>query len=1345
MSKRKVRSLSENGLLSKLKLRQKRNKSKGSPSSSDKNNTTVSRSSLSTKKSSKNRKEVAKRRILSDLPANASSSNHIELPEIVSIKSAGRGKSTISSDGIEDTESEAELSFKPRRSLQNSTGGIKRKTGHHGYFNIPVTLDNQSTKSKVASRQRSEDASTKDVAHLNIQRTPSTIDKSVGSPSTSIFGTIMSIAHNAVSHVPKITVNESNGLDKQFSTGSDEDSHIVANSTLSDINDANNDTVLHSTLPTRSASFLRHLDHLLSVSNQSPSGQFSTTSEAETNQYSATNVSAPTMTESKVSIDDLASVSSQLPQSPVTKVKFQSVSTQPPAVTTLGNGNLSLDIFGNGSNVDDSSINDEALSSRKNTIISSNHHLNSLLSLQEKDHSKLSLADRIEGDDVKTKSILESKGNRTLENVLTSSRARSKTLPVNQKVIIKNQDDKRNSRYSSVSNDEALDMENRANERKSRSMSKNILNRRSFSPTNLGLKVIPNISFRNSISKTRNSNEQGTNIPSISFVTSNNNVSTNAAALNNDDASRSATDTILSDGLDRDIDIDDESFTELEGIEYASEKKNAEFHNLFKDTGLGPNEKLIIDHSCALSRDILLQGRMYISNQHICFYSNILGWVSTVFIPFKEIVQIEKKTTAGIFPNGIVIDTLHTKYIFASFISRDSTFDLITDVWNQIILGKSFKSRDNGDFQGGYSSDSDISNLSEFYDDIDNNDSDTEMTSSDDLDDDGFSALPASKNSKSSAGAKFGPSKHAPTEANYKLKDKEKLVSETIIDAPLGTVAHILYGDDTTMLYDIITAQKNFDISSLSPLIGSNTRVFTYYKPISFGFGPSKTKCHISETLEHYDLNEYVEVSQVSRTPDVPSGGSFSINTSTVLTWDKNNTTKVTVYFLVNWTAKSWIKGAIEKASYDGVIDTTKVMNNEISTFVKEKRVEWKPSKEGSVKGPAKQNHEEEYESTGLPTLGPAVHAPTKVPFKKEKDDVIIQPGTNIAAPLGTVFQLLYGDDTSFMRKVLENQDNVDISEIPKFINNERSFNYIKNLNASIGPKQTKCIVTEKIEHLDTNDYIAVRNITKSPDVPYGNSFSVHTRTYLSWAEDNSTNMMVVSNIPWTGKSILRGPIERGTIEGQKVANGKILGQIKDVIANSYSMKKKTTKKRQSKAKTNKVKALEVSTRQDAEVTQASSISPILDIIGVDSIKKVFAVFFSLFLLFMLYRFIFHSSRGPNVEIIRPGRVVIDGNEYNYVPNIKTLYQVYEDDVRKNKNSKENLPNIVTETEDVIWDWLDNRGDGLLKHSRLFPKEETSAANVKSRRIQQLIDSIQITEMQLDEMKKMLASIGEQS
>lgn len=37
-----------------------------------------------------------------------------------------------------------------------------------------------------------------------------------------------------------------------------------------------------------------------------------------------------------------------------------------------------------------------------------------------------------------------------------------------------------------------------------------------------------------------------------------------------------------------------------------------------------------LDYSCALQRDILIQGRMYISLGYVCFYANILKWETNV-------------------------------------------------------------------------------------------------------------------------------------------------------------------------------------------------------------------------------------------------------------------------------------------------------------------------------------------------------------------------------------------------------------------------------------------------------------------------------------------------------------------------------------------------------------------------------------------------------------------------------------------------------------------------------------------------------------------------------------------
>jgi hypothetical protein len=54
-----------------------------------------------------------------------------------------------------------------------------------------------------------------------------------------------------------------------------------------------------------------------------------------------------------------------------------------------------------------------------------------------------------------------------------------------------------------------------------------------------------------------------------------------------------------------------------------------------------------LDYSCAWERDILWQGRMYVTLQALCFYSNIFGNEIKLVIYMSEITSIEKANFAG--------------------------------------------------------------------------------------------------------------------------------------------------------------------------------------------------------------------------------------------------------------------------------------------------------------------------------------------------------------------------------------------------------------------------------------------------------------------------------------------------------------------------------------------------------------------------------------------------------------------------------------------------------------------------------------------------------------------------
>uniref|UniRef100_A0A3Q2ZKY0 GRAM domain-containing protein n=1 Tax=Kryptolebias marmoratus TaxID=37003 RepID=A0A3Q2ZKY0_KRYMA len=88
-------------------------------------------------------------------------------------------------------------------------------------------------------------------------------------------------------------------------------------------------------------------------------------------------------------------------------------------------------------------------------------------------------------------------------------------------------------------------------------------------------------------------------------------------------------------------------------------QRNEDFRKIFKK--LPDTERLIVDYSCALQKDILLQGRLYLSENWLCFYSNIFRWETTITILLKDVTSITKEKTAKLIPNAIQISTENDK------------------------------------------------------------------------------------------------------------------------------------------------------------------------------------------------------------------------------------------------------------------------------------------------------------------------------------------------------------------------------------------------------------------------------------------------------------------------------------------------------------------------------------------------------------------------------------------------------------------------------------------------------------------------------------------------------------
>jgi hypothetical protein len=386
----------------------------------------------------------------------------------------------------------------------------------------------------------------------------------------------------------------------------------------------------------------------------------------------------------------------------------------------------------------------------------------------------------------------------------------------------------------------------------------------------------------------------------------------------------------------------------LTGFAVANKKRNRDFHVLFKS--VPDDDYLIEDYSCALQREILAHGRLYISEGHLCFSSNILGWVTTLVMSFDEIVAVEKRSTALVFKNGLEISTLHAKHVFASFASRDTTYDLIIKIWKlghpelQSSLNGVRLEEPGGDRTEkldaeaasvtGTQSISGSEEESEDGDDVYDEDEDEEDSQAGGPVSDGpvsdftekaaprkvsGGVTPAEKQEDGSpAGATDfpGPATHAPTDCGDGPTHYEKVLGDDVIPAPLGKVYTMLFGpaSATWMGRWLTTDQKCMDLQmedkrGLTDEI--RTRNYTYIKPLYASIGPKQTKCVVTETLENIDLEKAVNVLVSTQNPDVPSGNIFVVKTKYCLTWAENNGTRIQINNVIEWSGKSWLKGML--------------------------------------------------------------------------------------------------------------------------------------------------------------------------------------------------------------------------------------------------------------------------------------------------------------------------------------------------------------------------------------------------------------------------------------------------
>ncbi|CEP08977.1 hypothetical protein [Parasitella parasitica] len=470
------------------------------------------------------------------------------------------------------------------------------------------------------------------------------------------------------------------------------------------------------------------------------------------------------------------------------------------------------------------------------------------------------------------------------------------------------------------------------------------------------------------------------------------------------------------------------------------------------------------NYGCALQKEILLQGRVYISEHHLCFNANIFGWITNLVIAFADIEDIEKKSTAIFIPNAILISTCSSKHFLASFLSRDQAYDQMVEVWKASRACKSaievhesgLKDDDATEFSGSDESDYTSSDYS--YSDQEEDDDELNadlVTASSQINDKhinsalderqaSLASLPIPKHLSSAdeaarrrAVSEAGP---RPNMQEYIKKSTESTAGSATAGSATATTAAANANEnstteaDTSILptsaenaiekkdvqikattececskneqhFPTVVLDSKYDttietIAQANVCIGEwskndacvHSRESSYVKYLGGSIGPKSTKCYLKEQVLHLDTADYVSQLTVTQTPDVPSGGSFSVKTRTCISWCGQGQVRVLVTVLVDFTKSSWLKSTIEKASIDGQQNFYKSLDAAVRKYLDSHAGDTRRSANSGKKKGGKRRHRHrnhaEKDSAQEPSTVAAVPAPTA---DADKQHFIIQ------------------------------------------------------------------------------------------------------------------------------------------------------------------------------------------------------------------------------------------------------------------------------------------------------------------------------------------------------------------
>ncbi|XP_032311310.1 serine-rich adhesin for platelets isoform X3 [Drosophila ananassae] len=559
---------------------------------------------------------------------------------------------------------------------------------------------------------------------------------------------------------------------------------------------------------------------------------------------------------------------------------------------------------------------------------------------------------------------------------------------------------------------------------------------------------------------------------------------------------------------------------------YPNYKSRAEdFKKLFKDV---PNdERLIVDYSCALQRDILVQGRLYVSQNYVCFHANIFSWETFLSIKWKDVTAITKEKTALVIPNAISIASGKDKYFFATFTSRDKSFLMLFRVWQNTLMNKQFSPQEIWKYvHSSYGEELGLTTDDEDYIDptLDNgNETDFDFQTA--IDDDSQSQrqsqqsnqstqsnpqLPHSGNSSASSG---GGASRASAPRKSKTKYFFNSSKSSANASASGSDNNKTRESSRKLNKKMKQNAKELTLSSVKPAEQSVSVTMTQVPPASSSStAGSATNTSTSSTIANHSGSGTLTGSGSGSAPAAPAGGS-----------DKKSAEKK-----ISTVSSSGAAATAGTASVSHVAGTSGCPATESKLETKRK---------------LSKNHKNAEEAVPTDVSDSSDSEANNVPFVPTTECTSTHEGRQIVHTIlpinvDTLFNMLFSK-SKFLTDFHASRKSTDLI-MGEWSRNEeglnvRTVNVTVQLAASVGPKSSKvteyqtmreCSKPGELYSIDVNSVNA--------GIPYADSFSVLIHFCLARTVDDHTMLSVHTQIKYKKSiwGVVKGFIEKNTWAG---------------------------------------------------------------------------------------------------------------------------------------------------------------------------------------------------------------------